>query len=142
MKRNKLPHNWIKIDRGKGFKSVRYIVNGYIIIKCMLAKTLCPRLSRMCRDRQKSPPPSGHGVSIAHLLHICDILQDCAIQIIALLADVSRNEMLVIIKCVFPYNVTCQAARNYCILMFFIAFVALLLQKRRKCKLQQRQFEI
>lgn len=39
--------------------------------KGMLTKTLFPRLSRMCSDRQKSRPPTGHGVSIAHSLHIC-----------------------------------------------------------------------
>jgi len=39
--------------------------------KSLLAKTLFPRLSRMCSDRQKSRPPAGHGVSIAHSLHIC-----------------------------------------------------------------------
>lgn len=39
--------------------------------KSMLTKTLFPRLSRMCSDRQKSRPPTGHGVSIAHSLHIC-----------------------------------------------------------------------
>jgi len=39
--------------------------------KSLLAKTLFPRLSKMCSDRQKSRPPAGQGVSIAHSLHIC-----------------------------------------------------------------------
>lgn len=38
----------------------------------LLANTLFPRLSKMCSDLQKSRPPAGHGVSIAHSLHICE----------------------------------------------------------------------
>lgn len=39
--------------------------------KNLLAKTLFPLLSKMCSDLQKSRPAAGHGVSIAHSLHIC-----------------------------------------------------------------------
>lgn len=43
--------------------------------KCnkVLTKTLLPLLSKMCKDRQKSLPSAGHGVSMAHSLHICKI---------------------------------------------------------------------